>query len=150
MLCEASVGEVKRDRIGAGKVVVCMRYYPRYLKKELVQDYHRELAPDEVLFADFRASLEKSGDHNLAFESVGYENRFSLSDKGFERLAEISELSRKQDVYLVCQCERGQKCHRHLLLLIAEKYFGAQIDRVRLPYPDFATRLEAGLKPLYG
>ena len=140
MLLDASVGEVKRGRAPLGRVVVVMRHYPRFLPRKLVPEYHRVLAPEDRLFRDFRESLEASGDHDAAFAAVDYERRFRLSEQGYAELVRLAERSQQQDVVLVCQCEKFERCHRHLLMLIARNLLGTPIDRIRFDYPIFEAR----------
>jgi uncharacterized protein YeaO (DUF488 family) len=144
MLYQAWVAELKEKRItkSMGHIAVCMRYYPRFLNRTLCHEYIRALAPSDELFTDFRAALERTGDQNQAFEEVEYEKRFELGEEGLAELARLCDLARTKDVYLVCQCAKNEKCHRHLLLLLAERLYGAQIDRIRFEYPDFRARLE--------
>ena len=146
MMYQASVGELRRGRITRtdGHVAIVMRHYPRGLAKSHAHEYLKALAPEDSLFEDFRAALERSGDHDRAFESVAYEERFDVSAEGRTELVRLCEIARSRDVYLVCQCERGEKCHRHLLLLMAREWFGTTIDRIGPSYPVFEERLRSG------
>ena len=140
MLRTATVQDLTGSRVSReqGYVVVVMRRYPRGVKKLLMDKYATSLAPDEALLTDFletRRSL--AGSHNAAFEAVQYEERLHLSAEGLEDLAQLSEMSRVQDVFLVCQCRRDQRCHRDLLLLLAQARHGAEIEKLRFAYPRF-------------
>jgi len=86
--------------------------------------------------------LAQRGDHSSAFDAVHYEKRFELSEDGMAHLERLVDLSRQKDVYLICQCEDGLKCHRDLLLIIARVRFGAQTEPMRFNYPTFAKRLQ--------
>lgn len=136
-------GNITRDN---GHVVVCMHYYPRFLKKELRDEYLHKLAPSEGLLKEFNAMKAKLADHNAAFRVVKYEDKFRLDDDALNDLKRLSELAHTKDVYLVCQCGPSERCHRDLLLIMAAAQFGANSDKPRLPYPTFEKRLEKALQ----
>src|SRR3989338_317626 len=108
-----------------GYIVIAMCFYPRGLKKELRDEYLSSLAPDKALFKDWQEFAKRYG-HEAAFVEL-------------ERL---TVLSRQKDVYLVCQCSEGERCHREMLLLAAKKAFGAEIAPVSQEYPRFLARLQ--------
>lgn len=146
MLKQATVEDVAHRRITKlhGKIVVVTQYYPRFLKRNLIHDYVRALAPTRALLTEFKASEKAQGDHDLGFESVDYESKFSLDQAGLAALRELSEAARSGDVYLVCHCRLGQRCHRELLLIAAHTLFHAPVARVYLEYPAFRKRVEGG------
>ncbi len=141
MLYRASVLDVRDKRISRSRthIAVVMQHYPRFLKKELVDEYVRSLAPEKTLFTEFKAKDRELKDHNRAFAEVNYEARFGLSEKGFADLDRLVELSRTKDVCLICQCVAADKCHADLLLVIARKRFGANTPPLRHSYPLFET-----------
>lgn len=142
MIKQATVEDISNSRITKrhGRIVVTTRYYPRFLKRKLVDDYEGVLAPTKDLLAEFKVREdEMGGDHDGAFADVEYESKFALSESGMAKLREYVTLSETQDVYFVCHCRLGQRCHRELLLLIAQK-MGAQVGRVFLDYPVFLAR----------
>lgn len=136
MLYRASVEDVKSGRADRrkGYLVVAMRFYPRYVTRELIDEYCPELAPAPELFAEFKAEERASGDHDGAFERVEYEKRFAVSDAGIAKLGELSELAKTKSVFIICQCRATQKCHVDLLLLLAKQRFDASISRLRAKY----------------
>lgn len=136
MLRQASVGQIRRGEITRkqGYIVITMCFYPRGLRKELRDEYRGDLAPDRALFKDFKRWQKELG-HEKGFELSHYDDRFSLSASALETLSRLSRLSWERDVYLVCQCEPGERCHREILMLLAERRFGASIDLVRNEYP---------------
>ena len=136
MLRQASVGQLRRGEIARkdGTIVITMRFYPRGLRKELRDEYRADLAPDAALFKDFKRWQKEAGQEE-GFRRSRYDERFSLSPQALERLKQLADLSQERDVFLVCQCEPGERCHREILLLLAKKRFGASIDRVRNEYP---------------
>jgi uncharacterized protein YeaO (DUF488 family) len=121
-----------------------MRFYPRGIARELRDEYLRSLSPDETLFREFKTRQRALRDHTRAFQEVEYERRFSLGEEGLRDLARLAELSRERDVYLICQCEVGEVCHRELLLLITRERLGVPTDRVLHRYLVFEARIQAG------
>jgi uncharacterized protein YeaO (DUF488 family) len=132
-------GKLSREQ---AYLAVVMRFYPRFLKKEKVDEYIRALAPPKELFAEFKQKDRKLANHNSAFYLVGYEARFDLGAEGRERLAQLSQLSRARDVVLICQCRDFDRCHCDLLLLWARHQHGAEVQGLIFDYPDFIARLD--------
>ena len=147
MLDRASIAEVKANRISKadGYLVVAMRMYPRFLAKELTDEYSRHLSPDAVLFGRYREFKKQSGQQNQAFQLAGYEQNFMLNNDGMNSLAQLTAVSRNQNVFLICQCDRQEYCHVDLMLLIAESRFQARIGKLPFDYPEFRRRLQKGL-----
>jgi uncharacterized protein YeaO (DUF488 family) len=143
MLRRASVSDVKNGKISTEKsyLIVVMRFYPRFLKRDLVDEYVRALSPSAELFSRFKAKDRELANHNSAFYLVKYEERFDLSAEGREKLRELAKLSLEREVVLICQCRDFDRCHCDLLLLWAEKCFGAKVSGLIFDYPDFKKRL---------
>jgi uncharacterized protein YeaO (DUF488 family) len=139
-------GTVKREN---GFIAICMRHYPRGIKKELSDIYIRDLSPDEELFKEFR-KLRTHHEHNWSFETVHYEEKFYLGNMALDYLQVLANMSREKDVYIVCQCEVGIKCHRELLLLTAQKLFQAPIEPPKNDYEIFISRIERTEIPMQG
>lgn len=135
-------GEVTRDD---GYIVIAMCFYPRGLRKELRDEYRSDLAPERVLFKEFKGYQSRFG-HKAGFTRSCYESRFNLSANALEHLNELAQLSRSRDVYFVCQCEVGERCHREMILLAAQKLYGAKIDRVFQSYSVFLKRIRPSIK----
>jgi uncharacterized protein YeaO (DUF488 family) len=144
LLHQASVSDLisgKVDR-SLGHVVITMRRYPRFVHRELRDEYLSEMSPDRKLFEDWLTIKRRTGSHEAAFAKSRYESRFSLSEDGLRQLARLSRLSKRKQVFLVCQCRVGQRCHREMLLIIAKKFFGAKIEGPYNEYRQFERRLE--------
>jgi hypothetical protein len=142
MLKQASVrlirsGEVTRHH---GFISICMCYYPRGLIKELRDEYRSDLGPDRVLFKEWR-QYEILDGHEKAFQLSNYEERFRPSSRSLTHLRHLARMAVTEDVYLVCQCEMGERCHREMLLLMAESLYGAPIGPIFHRYPEFVKRL---------
>jgi uncharacterized protein YeaO (DUF488 family) len=142
MLKQASVSQFKAGIFPRDKshLVITMRFYPRFLKKELRDEFLCSLAPEKQLLHDFNAAQRKSGDHNSAFGDVDYEHRFQLSEKGEADLKRLAHLSKTKDVYLACICAVGQRCHREILMLMAQELYNCPVGEVFHTYPDFMKR----------
>lgn len=117
-----------------------MCHYPRGLAKSARHEFSSKLAPDRKLLKDFKKA-EKEVGHNQAFAESNYEERFTLTTEAYAELERYSEISKERNVYLLCQCEIKDKCHREILLLTAQKLYGAEIDKVFHEYPVALGRL---------
>jgi len=101
---------------------------------------HAELAPRRQLLEEFiaqRTARKRQGysdvaAHNQAFEDVDYRARFDAQIAGdataMAALHELSQADEAQEVVLVCYCGPGKACHRYLLLELAARHFGANVD----------------------
>jgi uncharacterized protein YeaO (DUF488 family) len=116
-LKDITAGKVSRRD---GYLVVVTRYYPRFLRRDLIDEYVAELAPSKELLKDYKEAEHAVG-HDAAFAKVNYVKRFKLSPKGFEELTRLKKLSAKKPVYLFCHCEPGQFCHRDILISLAKE-----------------------------
>jgi uncharacterized protein YeaO (DUF488 family) len=127
-----------------------MRFYPRFLRKELRDEFLAVLAPKKELLHDFNAAQKRLGNHNDSFAEVDYEQRFELSPKGLAELTRLAEMSKEKDVYLLCVCNLGDRCHREILMLFAHKLYGTPIDKVFHTYPIVMSRLPELVKAAGG
>ncbi len=144
MLKKGCVDDIKSGALAksSGYIVVPMCHYPRGLSKQLIDEYVKALAPDKKLLDDFHAERERlGGNHNAAFLSCRYQDRFGLAPNGVAELERLAQLSAGKDVYLVCQCRLDQRCHRELLLIMARKWWGTKTELRAFSYSDFENRL---------
>lgn len=143
MLKQGSVNDIKRGKLSRedGHLAITMRFYPRFLKKELRDEFIADMAPDKELLHDFNAAAKRLGDHNAAFEECDYFHRFQLTEKGFANLQRLAEISKTKDVYLLCVCDLGEMCHREMLMLLAKEFFKTKIDKVYHQYPEIMKRI---------
>jgi len=143
MLYRLPIQDVKAGTVTRrqGHLAVVMQYYPRFLSKDLVDEYVKALAPDKALFTEFKSLDRSLGSHEDAFQQVRYEERFTLSPEGWAALERISHAAYERDAFLICQCALSERCHGDLLLLAARKRYGAAIPAPRLRYPIFEARL---------
>lgn len=139
MLRRASVSEIKSGNISKkdGLLIVTMRMYPRFLSKALVDDYKPLLSPQKDLFERYREFKKRIKDQNEAFELAQYQSEFALSREGLKDLQSLAEASKNQDVYMICQCAKDERCHVDLMLLIAQKKWGAEIGDLPYTYSRF-------------
>ena len=145
-LKQCTVHDVANHRVTKlhGRVIVITRFYPRFLKRRYVHDYLSVLAPLPELLKEFREAEKALGDHDRAFESVDYERKFRLQPEGMIVLKRLVEESRGQTIYFVCHCPIGQRCHRELVMLIAQELFGAKIAKLSFDWSIFRARLKSG------
>jgi uncharacterized protein YeaO (DUF488 family) len=159
MIKQCTVEDLKNNRVTKqhGQIILITRYYPRFLKKNLFHEYQPCLAPTRELLKEFK-NCEKTlfeadprsldAAHNLAFEQMNYESKFTLSEEGLAEIDRLSQLSRSSQnggqVFLACHCPVGIRCHRELLMIIGEALFGAKIARLHFPWTTFRDRLKNG------
>lgn len=144
MLRQASLSDLSHGRVQRGRdyVVITMRRYPRFLRREDRDEYHTSMSPEAKLLEDWLTAKRKHDDHDGAFSRSRFEQRFKITEEGLENLRRLSELARGRDVYLVCRCPEGQRCHRELLLMMAKELFPrTRVEKPRNPYPVFARRI---------
>jgi hypothetical protein len=72
---------------------------------------------------------------------MNYQKKFSLTVAAVDELRALADRARAGDVFLVCQCELKERCHRELLLIAAKRWFGAATELRAFSYPDFEARL---------
>lgn len=146
LLEQASVSQIRREEPGRrdGYIAVVMCHYPRGLRTEARDAFISELAPDRPLLAEWKECEREKG-HEAAFKQTHYEERFQLSAWALHLLEELSRRSLKEDVYLVCQCEVGERCHREMLMLLAKAKFKASVGKIFKKYPVWIRRIK-GLK----
>ena len=147
MLRQASVSDLVSDRVSREKsyIVITMRRYPRFVNKLLRDEYLTCMSPDWPLFEDWLAAKRKFNDHDGAFRRAKFEERFDVNDEGLLHLERICKLAQKKEVYLVCRCHSGHRCHREFLLILARRLFKANVEKPKNAYPLFEKRL-AGFK----
>jgi uncharacterized protein YeaO (DUF488 family) len=144
MLKQGSVSDLIMERVCRGRknhVVITMRRYPRFVNRLLRDEYTPEMSPEPKLHEDWLTAKRKYNDHDGAFARAQYEKRFTISEKGLEQLKKFSELSKKKDVYIICSCRVGQRCHREMVLLLAKKWFRAKTVEITHRYPEFEKRI---------
>lgn len=142
MLKQGSVADLKSGIIprADSHIVVTMRFYPRFLRKEMRDEFLCVLAPEKQLLSEFNAAQKKLGSHNPAFGEVDYERRFNLSPTAVGHLHRLADLSIQKDVYLLCICKLGDRCHREMLLLLANKLWKTETGEIFHDYPHFLAR----------
>ncbi len=143
MFKQATVEDVSNRRITRlhGRIVAVTHYYPRYLQKKLIDEYHKSLAPTRQLLEEFKAAEERLGDHDRGFEEIDYESKFWLSEEGFAELQRLSIEAESKTVYLVCHCSVGQRCHREVLMVLASTLYQAPIGKLSFSWEKFRARL---------
>lgn len=140
MLKQGTVDQVRNQEIPRenSHIVITMCYYPRGIKKEWRDEFHSSLAPDRALFKEWK-ELEKTVGHDEAFTKSNYEARFNLTPLAIYHLKQYSESDK--DVFFICQCKVGERCHREMLMLASKIKFAAKVDQIFHPYPIFEKRI---------
>lgn len=143
MLKQASISQIKHEEIPRknSHIVIAMRYYPRFVRKELRDEFLCCLAPEKQLLKEFNEARKQLDDHDSAFAAVDYNSRFTLGDEAMEHLERLAGVSHGSDVYLACICKVGEMCHREILLLTAKHYFSCPVGDVYHRYPEFMNKL---------
>ena len=143
MLKQATVDDISKKRVTKlhGSLYVVTRYYPRFLKRNLIHEYYGSLSPAKELLHEFKSAEAEIGDHDHAFVAMNYEEKFRLSNSGFSVLREIATESSSKDVYLVCHCRVGQYCHREILLLIVREMYDVPTGKLHFPWATFRKRM---------
>ncbi|MDE2439063.1 MAG: DUF488 family protein [Patescibacteria group bacterium] len=100
-----SIYEPKEESDGLRILVT--RYWPRGIKKEHFNSWHKELAPSKHLLQSFK---EGSIDW-LHFEFL---YRLEMNAQ-YASIMEASEIASKTTITLLCHEREGQNCHRHIL-----------------------------------
>lgn len=144
MLKKGCVAQLRSGELSRadGHIVLPMCRYPRGLKKDLIDEYVKALAPGANLLDAFHAERERlGGNHNAAFLSCDYQSRFSLDETALQALRHFAEMARERDIYFVCQCELNERCHRELLLICAKRWWQAPTELRAFSYPVFEARI---------
>lgn len=97
-----------------GYRVLCTQYWPRGIRRELVNEYVRKLAPSRELLHAFRSG-------QLDWE--GYKERYLEEVDRADAAQEIKrlrELSTEGTVTILCVCRDENHCHRGLLKALIE------------------------------
>ena len=146
MIRRASVGDVKSGKVSRENVyvVIAMRFFPRFFKKELMDEYAHVLAPQADLFKNFKSLQKTLKNHNVAFFKANYESHFDLSRQGRKHLSELATASLTRDMALICQCKDFERCHCDLLLIWARSKYSALVSGLIFDYPVFEARLSSG------
>jgi uncharacterized protein YeaO (DUF488 family) len=143
MILRASLAEIKKGSVTKedGYLVVAMRTYPRFLLKSAIDDYKQSLSPQKELFEHYRELKKQIGSQNEAFERAQYQSKFALTPSGLLDLKDLVEKSKNKNVYLICQCEKNERCHVDLMLLIAKHKYAAEIGSLPFEYSVYSSRV---------
>lgn len=93
-----------------GVRVLITRYYPRGVKKGHFDIWFRSLSPSPSLLKQYKNGSESWEEFESDFVS---EIRDSMESN--KQLEDISNLSKKKNVTLLCYEKSGHNCHRYLV-----------------------------------
>lgn len=97
-----------------GRRVLTTQYWPRGIRKGLVDEYIRKLAPSRELLHAFKGGkLDWEGYRVRYFEEVA-------SAQAVVELKRLKELSARAIVTVMCVCRDEHRCHRSLLKALIE------------------------------
>jgi uncharacterized protein YeaO (DUF488 family) len=150
MIKQASISDLITDRVNreTAYIVITMRRYPRFIRRELRDEYLSCLSPQSKLLEDFLTRKRATHNHNAAFNKAGFERRFMPNQEELQNLERLTHLSKEKDVVLVCQCHLKCRCHREMNLLLARELFGAKVGKIHNKYPIFLERIKKLKKEL--
>ena len=92
-----------------GLRILITRYWPRGIRRELVDEYDTKVAPSRELLREFKHEA-------LAWEP--YTQRYFAemqSEEAQREIARLAEIARTRTITLMCVCEDETHCHRSLL-----------------------------------
>ena len=93
-----------------GHRLLVMHYWPRGIRKALVDEWQRALAPSRDLLGDLRSG---------AIDSPEYRRRYTLEmasqPASAAAIEAVRERAARETVTLMCWCHDEDRCHRTLL-----------------------------------
>ena len=98
-----------------GHRLLTMRYWPRGIRKELVDAWDRGLAPTRELLAGHRSGAIDWPEFTRRFH-----HEMATRPESIEAIAALRERAVRETVTVICGCEDESRCHRTLLKEIAE------------------------------
>jgi uncharacterized protein YeaO (DUF488 family) len=113
MLKESYVANLKNLPSDSIKVLVS-RYCPRYIKREAFHLWAKELAPSKELLTAY-----KRGEIDWFEYERRFREEFSNSPEAKAILQALIEIAKERDVFLICYEKSPERCHRRLLLELA-------------------------------
>jgi uncharacterized protein YeaO (DUF488 family) len=144
--------DIKSSENVSGIKVLVSRYFPRGLRKSngslfTLRDFNywfRELAPSPELLRDYSS---------LAIDKEQYRERYVkevlTNQVAVEEMKRVYNMSKTDDVYLICFEPSEYFCHRHILLKIIEDLSEILEKDRRCPY-FISERSRCSLKYLGG
>lgn len=111
---------------GDGLRVLVTRWWPRGVRRHLVHEWRRELAPSAGLLREYKAGMP----WGAYVESYVREME---SDAARAAISGIRSRAASSDVTLLCYEPDGERCHRHIL---SEMVAGRPVDASRVSYAD--------------
>lgn len=95
---------------GDGLRVLITRYYPRGVKKDRFDRRVVALSPSRELLSSYR-----TGERDWAEFSEAFLAELRVNPESLEALRSLHELSKDQDVTLLCYERAGLPCHRYIV-----------------------------------
>ncbi len=95
-----------------GHCLLVMRMWPRGIRKEVVDEWEKELGPSRPLIDEFHKG-------RIDWPEFASQYQAEMAEKR-ELLARVREMSQKRTVTLLCSCSDDNQCHRSLLKSLIE------------------------------
>jgi uncharacterized protein YeaO (DUF488 family) len=98
-----------------GRRILVTRYWPRGVSRERIDEYVRAVAPSRELVRAYK-------DGRIDWPS--FRETYLAEMERPEAAAEIrrlADLSRREDITLLCVCREGENCHRYVLRDLIER-----------------------------
>jgi uncharacterized protein YeaO (DUF488 family) len=96
-----------------GYRVLVMRWWPRGVRKDKVDDWQKELGTSPELIKAWKGGRIKWAEFARRYRD---EMRGCLC-----KIADLADLARRRTVTLLCGCRDGDHCHRTLLKQLVDK-----------------------------
>jgi uncharacterized protein YeaO (DUF488 family) len=103
------------DDVGDGHRLLVMRYWPRGVRKERVDEWQRALAPTKELLADLNSGAIEWGEYVERFRA-----EMASRPGSAEAIDELRRRSASETVTVLCWCKDENRCHRGLLRELVE------------------------------
>ena len=97
-----------------GKRVLVMRYWPRGVKKDQVDDWWRDLAPTKELIHGYKQGAIPWADFARSYRK---QMRSAVPK---QKISELAAQARKRKISVLCDCADETRCHRSLLKKMLE------------------------------
>ncbi len=96
--------------------ILISRLYPRGLKKEKINQWHKDLAPSRELIKKYKGN-EITAKKFL----TSYKLEIAKNPESLELIKKIRTYSQLENITLLCFEPDGEPCHRHVLREIVKK-----------------------------
>ena len=100
----------KPKEYGDGTRILISRLYPRGIKKEKIDQWHKDLAPSKELIKKYKGS-----EITVRKFLSSYKSEISKNPSSLELIKRIRTYSKRGNATLLCFESDGEPCHMHVL-----------------------------------